>query len=86
MPRKTRRQKLKATQKHASAASGTGVVKREFEFEFAGKIPSKIQEKKIEKSHYLAGSNTIVRDLTRTIVIACLLFSLELVIYSLLFK
>ena len=86
MPRKLRKNKERIKQKRSINTPGTQRVKREFEFEFNSKFSSKVSQKKTDKSHYLTNSSTIVKDLTRTIVIASILFSLELMIYSLVFE
>lgn len=86
MPRKTRREKERTAKKRSQTIFTPEVVKREFEFEFRGNYPALNAIKKLDNSHYSTPSNTIYKDLTKTFVIACVLFSLELMIYSLVFK
>lgn len=94
MPRKTRKQKEKALKKrgelhpapYGPEGTHTRGVKREFEFSFTGLETSISKTKKADKSFYLHDSGTTARDLIKTVLLAVVIFSLEIMIYFAWFK
>ena len=89
MPRKTRREKERAVARRGlgnqSNTRGTASVKGEFEFKFS---PVKLSSKKLsagkssDDSLRFANIGTIKGDLIKTVVLALIIFGVELVIYS----
>lgn len=93
MPRKTRKQKEKTREKRLTETSsdrpGTSPVKGEFEFQFS--LPNTAKktapaEKDTDNSVRFKDTGTANKDLTKTVVLAVIIFALELVIYSRWFK
>lgn len=88
MPRKTRKQKERASQRHAQSTN-SDLVKREFEFNFTDNNFSKIKQsvaKKHEKSILLVNTSFVTQDLIKTLIIALGMFGLEVVLYLAWFK
>lgn len=91
MPRKTRKHKERTTTRrqrvpapNGGTATHSGVVKREFEFSFtelAEPANATIKNKQSDKSFYFYQSASVGRDLVKTVVLATIIFSLEVVIY-----
>lgn len=89
MPRKTRKQKERREARRQFAQASQAPVKREFEFSFTGlpeKQFAKTEIKKSDKSFYFYQTASTSRDLVKTVVLAALIFSLEIVIYFAWFK
>lgn len=89
MPRKTRKQKERRDARRQSVQALPGAVKREFEFSFTGLPESKpqgIEIKKSDKSFYFYQTASTSRDLVKTVILAIIIFSLEIVIYFAWFK
>ncbi|TSC90108.1 MAG: hypothetical protein G01um10145_212 [Microgenomates group bacterium Gr01-1014_5] len=96
MTRKTRKHKEKSSARRqvessmgSSEGNHSGVVKREFEFSFTGLTqPAKptIENKKSDNSFYFYQSASTARDLVKTVILATIIFSLEVMIYFALFK
>ncbi len=87
MPRKTRKQKVKARERAESTPSGSG--KREFTFSFNEAISTSfISEppKSSDLSRQTVDVSFVPSDLIKTLVLALGLFVLELVLYFVWFK
>lgn len=93
MPRKTRKQKQRAAKRKATQiafqAQNQEPVKGEFKFE-PGELSqarrAKKSVKKGDKSTFLYEPSLVVRDLSKTLLLALGVFSLEIVIYLAWFK
>ncbi|MEK7521831.1 MAG: hypothetical protein AAB599_03465 [Patescibacteria group bacterium] len=84
MPRKTRKQKVRAQEAWAVRQAQASVVKREFAYDpknFVRAGSEAGQAKKADKSDSLDGNTLNMPDLVRTIVLALFILSLELVLY-----
>lgn len=96
MPHKTRKHKERSSARRQTglAANGSernhaGVVKREFEFSFTGltqPVRVTIENKKSDNSFYFYQSASTIHDLVKTVILAAIIFSLEVMIYFALFK
>jgi hypothetical protein len=89
MARKTRRQKERAVKRRLQEQSMPGVVKREFEFEFKSsdsKLNNFSNFKQVDKSFYSEDISFITRDLTKTVILAVGILTLEIMIYWAWFK
>ncbi|HBL52026.1 MAG: hypothetical protein A3D24_03635 [Candidatus Blackburnbacteria bacterium RIFCSPHIGHO2_02_FULL_39_13] len=84
MPRKTKKQKIDAEKRRTTDIATTSLVKREFEFNFDDKILTNHQKSQAKKSEISLSSGNprlILLDLIKTVILAGLIFSLEIVIY-----
>lgn len=84
MPRKTKKEKLRAQSRILAKAIETAPqdsVNREFEFNFDSLNLKKYTTKKRESSHQIQQYRYVYHDLIKTAIIAIGIFSLELVIY-----
>lgn len=84
MPRKTKKEKIKAQSRIVSKAAEPALqdsVNREFEFSFNGLNLKKYSANKPESSYQIQQYKHVYLDLIKTAIIALGIFSLELVIY-----
>ena len=89
MPRKTRKQKLRAAKRTHSIGTNTMPVKREFEFSFEASDLGTTDFpnfKKNDNSFYSQSNRFVVRDLIRTIILAVGILAFEIMIYWSWFK
>lgn len=89
MPKKTRKQKERSTKRRQEQTQSQSHVKREFEFNFKTSdlnFPKKTDFKKVDNSFYSYDTSFIIRDLTRTLLLACGILVLEVMIYLAWFK